>query len=635
LKKILLYISCLALLAGSAAAQGRPDKSKLPPLPHPNQEQQQFVPGEVLVKFRINFTARDRAKFNTQVNSSVVSRQEAKAAFHAFFKTETKNRMLLRGWELVKLEKGKSVSAAVNEMSKNALVEKIEPNGMVYAAALSTTYTPNGAFNDTYYIDGFTEWWINRSRGDAAKDAGIFFGGSSDVVVAVLDTGADSDHPELSTRLVAGWNFVAGNSNTDDDNVWIGTRLIQGHGTHAAGMIAAIADNSMGIAGTAWDARIKIMPVKVLDQETNGTFANIADGIVWATNNGADIISMSFTTSTDSSLISTAVSYADTNGVLMVAAAGNENLNLSTSPRYPACYASVLSVGATDSLDFVTYYSNYSDPYNADYLACVAPGGALEQYHILFPEDNGVTSTARTGGWSAVDGTSFAAPQVAALAALIKLEWPVMTVSEIKTRILNNCDSVDAGDSRYIGSGRINLARALVDYPTPTITPTLTHSPTNTPTFTVTPTFTHSPTITPTPSITPTSTYTPTFTHTPTITPNFTITPTLTHSPTSTVTPTSTPLSYGRNEFQAFPQPGRNFVRVAFNFSGSGKVSLQLYNAIGERVLQLEDQPADRGGFAIIEILTQQLGQGVYYLKLKVEDAFGARLITGKIAIVK
>jgi len=121
----------------------------------------------------------------------------------------------------------------------------------------------------------------------------------------------------------------------------------------------------------------------------------------------------------------------------------------------------------------------------------------------------------------------------------------------------------------------------------------------------------------------------------PTLTPTFTVLPTNTCSPTSTVTMTTTPLSYVRNEFQAFPQPGRDFIQVAFSFSGTGQIFLELYNTIGERVLHLEDQPTDLGGFAIVKILTQDLSQGIYYLKMELKDAVGPRLITGKVAIVK
>ncbi len=640
LKKTIFCIFSVLFICASAWSQTRPDKSSLPTLPHPSQKTNDYIPGEVIVKYRSVFTTTDCNLFNTQVQASAVNKITAQAAFHKHFKTQVKKKNRMKDWELLRLPEGQSVSAAIADMKENALIEYVEPNGRVYAAASSTTFTPNGVFNDPYYTDGSTQWWIDRTQGDEAANAGVFFGGSSDVIVAVLDTGADADHVEFTGRLVAGWNFVSGNSNTDDDNYRLGGptgTIVNGHGTHAAGAVVAINNNTLGVAGTAWDSRIKVMPVKVLNNFANGNFFDIADGITYAADNGAHIINMSFVTTSHSTAIYAAIT--NTAGTMKVAAAGNANENMKDTPYYPACYAEVMSVGATDARDMVTFYSNYCDAYDADRLDCVAPGGALENYWpedpLLYPEDNGLTITARTGGWNAVDGTSFAAPQVAALAALIKLTWPSMTASELRTRILNNCDVVDTGETRYYGQGRINVLSALSGFPTPTITPTATISATYTASPTHSPTATHSPTSTITPTVSPTPTISATYTHSPTVTLTPTASPTSTNSPTATITPTTIPLSFVSDEFQAYPQPGRNFVRVAFRFVGTGTVALELYNTIGERVLRVEEQPQDQGDYAVVEMITRDIRPGVYYLKLKVEDTNGSRVITGKIAIVK
>jgi len=361
--------------------------------------------------------------------------------------------------------------------------------------------------------------------------------------VAVIDTGVDLDHSELSGRLVSGWDFVNSDAFPDDDNIWLGGKLIYGHGTHAAGMIAANIDNLSGIAGAAWKNQVKIMPIKVLDSAGNGPIDDLVAGINLAVTNGAHIINLSleFYSSSNSTLLQTAIDNAVSNGVLVIAAAGNSNRDIDVSPKcYPAVYSNVFTVGATDSTDFVTYYSNYS--FTPNLLNVVAPGGALIAYHPSYPEDFGVTSTANTGGWSPVDGTSFAAPQVSALAALIWLQEPTLTDSQVKSRITNNCEFLGEA-AAFQGDGRINVHAALGIYktPTPTSTPL--------PTLTITPSATRSVTFTPTGSrtgtrtITATSTPTRTATITKTTTPTFTITSTFTNTPvfTRTITPTDSP----------------------------------------------------------------------------------------------
>jgi hypothetical protein len=614
-----VLILMVALLPTLVLAAGRPDKSKLPPKAWEQRygiSKQAYVPDELLVKFKASADPAILAQFNTQVQAAAKTPQEARVAFHAHFGTRFEETLPL-GWQRVKLPAGKQVPAMLKQMLDNALVEAAEPNGLVYADAQSVTYTPvGGSFNDTYYVDGYSQWWINRTRGDVAEMTGYLFAGSTDVIVAVLDTGLDADHSEFTGRTVAGWNFVAGTANTDDDNEWMATVQVRGHGTHSSGMIAALASNASQIAGTAWDSRIKIMPIKVLDSNASGTFANIANGITYAVSNGAHVLNMSFTTATDSSLIRNAVASAATAGLIMVASAGNSNENLRTTPYYPACYNNVMSIGASDAEDYVTYYSNWSNP--AGLIDCVAPGGALMEYSVGFPEDNGVTSTARTGNVSAVDGTSFSAPQVAALAALLKLQWPSRTATEIQNIILGNCIPTQDNNPNVMGAGKINIPAALAVYKTVT------------PTGTITPTFT----ITRTRTITPTRTSTPTITPTPTITVTSTVTSTRTMTPTFTVTPTITPLVLKSGESIVFPQPARETARFIYSFAGPGQATLVVFNTSGETVARVEDQPVAVRGNAVTDLDTRDLAPGLYYATLQVEDASGKRQLKKKFVVV-
>ena len=159
--------------------------------------------------------------------------------------------------------------------------------------------------------------------------------GSAAVVIAVVDTGVDLTHPDLSPKLVAGYDFVNGDAVPQDDN---------GHGTHVAGIAAAQANNGEGVAGVSWGARI--MPVKVLSASASGSFADAAAGIIWATDHGAHIINLSLGGSSYSQVFKDAIDYAYGKGVMLVASSGN---NGSGFVLYPARFANVMSVGATDS----------------------------------------------------------------------------------------------------------------------------------------------------------------------------------------------------------------------------------------------------------------------------------------------
>ncbi len=515
-----------------------------------------YVAQEILIKFKAAPAVSELSVFGQQVNAATTTRESAITAFHKHFRSQKMHAPFLHKWQRVKLPANLSVPEAMALWKQSPIVESVEPNFLVHAAvAVSNTYTPNGAFNDPYYTTGNRQWWINRTQGDRAKNAGYVFLGSSDIIVAVVDTGIDYDHTELSPRLVSVYNIItstAGLAAANDDDA----TSSRGHGTHVAGMIAATCDNAAGTAGAAWDTHIKIMPVKVLDSTGSGTIADLAAGIRWAAvNGGARIINCSLGVYGYSVTLYDACTDANTAGAIIVAAAGNDNKNMNsgvgTDAFYPACFTTAISVGATNSMDYRVEYSNYSNPPGA--LDCVAPGGALRAYSEYGGGDwdYGVTSTANTGGWTAIDGTSFAAPQVSALAAMLVLQDPSRTYSDIRTLIFNSCHPNDSESIVYHGNGRINMFGSLGVYTTPT--PTMTVTPTFTPTYTFTRTATR--TGTPTSTVTPlsTATYTftatrtftatPTFTRTPTATPSFTITPTATPTFTASVTRTHSPTS--------------------------------------------------------------------------------------------
>ncbi len=257
--------------------------------------------------------------------------------------------------------------------------------------------------------------------------------GDPDVLVAVVDTGADFDHPDLAGKLVPGWDFVNNDADPSDDN---------GHGTHVAGIIAAATDNGVGIAGVGFNTRVLV--VKVLNERGSGFYSTIAQGIVYAVDEGARVINLSLRGTLPSNVLADAVNYAVRRGVLVVAAAGNDG---QSAPVYPAAYPDVLAVAATDWNDERWSLSNFGD-----YVDLAAPGVAI-------------LSTDWTGGvgpYAMRSGTSMAAPHVAGVAALMLAVNPALTAEAVTELLTSTARDLGApGWDPYYGYGRVDAARAV------------------------------------------------------------------------------------------------------------------------------------------------------------------------------
>lgn len=274
--------------------------------------------------------------------------------------------------------------------------------------------------------------------------------GSAAVTIAIVDSGVDLGHADLAAKIVPGYDFVNNDSIPQDDN---------GHGTHVAGIAAASSNNGVGVAGVSWGARI--MPVKVLDSNGNGSFANVAAGISWATDNGAQVINLSVGGGSPSTVLQDAVNYAYGKGVVLVAAAGNTG---SGFVLYPARYPNVIAVGAVDNANNRAGFSNFGPE-----LDLVAPGSLIYSTVI--------------GGYGYKSGTSMAAPYVSGLAAILR-GYPG-GYSPAGIAFAMESSALDLGipgvDNLY-GYGLIQMDRAIqLVYTPPTSTPTLTFTPTLTP----------------------------------------------------------------------------------------------------------------------------------------------------------
>lgn len=254
--------------------------------------------------------------------------------------------------------------------------------------------------------------------------------GSKDVIIAVVDTGVDLNHTDLAGQLVPGYNVVDPKKDPEDD---------VGHGTHVAGIIGALVNNREGVAGVSWYN--KIMPVKALDGSGSGTTYAVAEGIIWATDNGAKIINMSLGNYADSQFLHDAIKYAYDRDVLLVAASGNDNTE---RPGYPAAYPEVLAVGATNQDMTRADYSNYGD-----YIDVTAPG-------------TNIASTYPGNQYAALSGTSMASPHVAAMAGLIRSLNPELSNQEVMDLMKSQAvDLGDKGKDKYFGNGQVDVFRSL------------------------------------------------------------------------------------------------------------------------------------------------------------------------------
>lgn len=257
---------------------------------------------------------------------------------------------------------------------------------------------------------------------------------ASDVTVAVIDSGVQGSHPDLASVLVSdGTDFVKpGGNGTADGN---------GHGTHVAGIIAAVAGNGVGTVGLAKGA--KILPIRVLDDNASGWNSDIAKGIVYAADHGAQVINLSLSSTSKDSVLNAAVQYARSKNVLVVASAGNSRLTGSPI-AYPAAFPGVLAVGATDSHGVSAPFST-----TGAYVGISAPGV-------------NVLSTYKGSNWTTMSGTSMAAPYVAAAAAVIKSAKSTLAADQISAALTNTAfdKGVPGRDNEY-GAGIVQPAVAL------------------------------------------------------------------------------------------------------------------------------------------------------------------------------
>lgn len=304
--------------------------------------------------------------------------------------------------------------AVVRALSKNPQIEFAELDML---AELDAT-----AVNDP---QSPSEWHLSKIQTSTAWD----YAKGEGVTIAILDTGVDGTHPDLVNQMIPGYNAVDGSSTTTD---------IFGHGTKVAGTAAATSNNAIGVASIAWNS--KIMPVRVSNDSASGTAytSDIARGLNWASDNGADVANISYNM-TGSASVTTAAQYMRNKGGVVVVSAGNNGVD----PGYTDNPA-IISVSATDSNDAKASWSNYGA-----YVDVAAPGVSI-------------VTTTKGGGYGGVSGTSFSSPATAGVVALIISANPNLTPTGIEKILESSADKVAGVDFHpYYGYGRINASTAV------------------------------------------------------------------------------------------------------------------------------------------------------------------------------
>ncbi len=319
--------------------------------------------------------------------------------------------------------------------------------GLVNASAAVARAIGQNPFADVPN-SGNDNWGLDMVKAPEVWNRGFTGQG---IVVAVIDSGVDYNHADLDNNIWVNSDEIAGNGIDDDGNGFVddirgwdfvnrdnNPMDIDGHGTHVAGVIAA-EKNDFGVTGVAFNA--KIMPVRVLDSSGGGTHADIAAGIRYAVDNGADVLNLSLGGAFNAPEVEQAIQYAFEKGAVIVTAAGNDG---TLQPDYPGRYATDfgITVGAVDRNDAMPYFSNHAGNNRLDYV--VAPGVDIR-------------STYPGNRYETFNGTSMAAPYVAGVAALVLSANPNLSPAEVENLLTITADSVGVR-SASLYDGFFNLS---------------------------------------------------------------------------------------------------------------------------------------------------------------------------------
>ena len=413
------------------------------------------VPGEIIVKYRAGVEESVIQSSLQRAGLRVLRSSEALGFLHCATNTVTVQ----------------AVTGAVQACKADPNIEYVEPNYYLYAVETIPEGEPFAVKQGSPRVPNdprFGEQWNMRNGNDADIDGPEAWAtqtGSNDVLVAIIDTGIDYNHEDLQEQIwrnpgesgggkenngldddnngykddYRGWNFVFDNDDPYDNNQ---------HGTHCAGIVGAVGNNSKGIAGVNW--RVKMIAIKFLDQNGSGTTEDAAEAIIYATKMGAKVLSNSWGGGENSRTLQDAIQFAHDRGVLFIAAAGNESSNTDRTANYPSNYnvPNVVSVASSDRNDALSSFSNYGR-YSVD---LAAPGSSILSAQPL-------------SRYQLLSGTSMATPHVAGVAALIWAQYPNLAMNQVLVRLLGSADRKSAFIGRMVTGGRLNAANAFSSAP--------------------------------------------------------------------------------------------------------------------------------------------------------------------------
>ncbi|MFA6653129.1 MAG: S8 family serine peptidase, partial [Candidatus Delongbacteria bacterium] len=391
-------------------------------------------------------------------------------------------RLGLDRWITVTIPEDQDVMAAVEMYKADPNVDFAQPEYANYLMAIpnDTYFANNWGHNNTGQLPAYSTSTYSHSGspvGTVGFDTNIITGwdgtqsyGNPDIVIAIMDTGVDYDHPDLAANYIGGWDAAMNDTNPDDNE---GISNVSGHGTSCAGVAAGVINNGIGVSGVAGNC--SIMAIKVLN--SSGSLVGMADGAIYAGDNGADILSMSYggdyQYGTDATA-DAAYSYAYNSGVTLLAATGNDN---ESHISYPANHPDIIGVGAAApdngrkneySIDGEYWWgSNWSTVAQDDRAAV----------DFIAPTIMPATDIVGSGGFDPGDyglyfnGTSCATPYAAGFAALIKSHWPAYTPAEVRQVMIDTAMDIDdeestAGWDGVTGYGLIDIDAALGWVPT-------------------------------------------------------------------------------------------------------------------------------------------------------------------------
>lgn len=483
----LLFILTLAVMAGgflfySLKTEARANES---------MRQAEYKPGELIIKLKspgseataLSADAGNQTELGKIARKLGVTR--AKKLFPGA-NADGANQVFT-----ITIHKDKDVIKAAAEYQKSGLVEYAEPNYVAHMDAIP---------DDTNYA---SQWYLHNTgqtggTPDADIDAQAAWDveqGETSVVVAVIDSGIDLDHPDLNANIWTNIDEIANNGIDDDNNGKVddtqgwdyygpynvsnvpdsyegnndpnpnpdgldndsynGVDSGVNHGTHVAGTIAAETNNGAGVAGVAWD--VKLMPLRALDDEGNGYYSDMALALRYAADNGADVVNMSLGGTSYSPTLEDAADYAFNAGVAVIAAAGNSATELtSSSCHYPSCFTNVLCVAATDHDDIASYFTNYGSAY----VDISAPGSSIYSTYYYNP------TWSFNSYYGSMSGTSMATPVISGVAALLESHNMSLTPTQVYNKLKNYAEDVvtpyhvGAVAADY-GTGRVNANDSL------------------------------------------------------------------------------------------------------------------------------------------------------------------------------